>query len=1080
MAYFWEEDKEEDLYDFSGIDLSQEESDDDLYDFGDLSFGEEEQAMTPFESSIERMKKSYGSFASDYLPDIMGIDNVPDELKGWGNITEADAQEKLNAYRSKYLPDITDEEWQDVLPSIWEKVQENAAVTGTQLTGATIGGRLFSIPTLPTRVAGGVVLSGTALSSIPPVMDEVVSEHAAIAGISVDDMTKEQKFNAYWTAGQNWIFENLNPARWAKISSKGTPMPKNAQEMEKHLSTAEKDSLLTQMNKMGKEALKSGTVSGTEEVIQDANIARTSVKGMEAKGAGEYITSGTVGFFTGTGAGTVPGTSVARSHNRIINQGTKYLEEINRQNLLKSGEQYQEAINREPELELDTSFDITPKQYKVPEAAPKGTLSNLAGLAGEKLLGRSTNMFQDMFKRAQTGKDIHLIQNELFSMFGDVETGSGIRQETPSFNVLKHQKLDEYATDFARIYQKWSKGIGEFGGVNPTIDNYIKARLENKSTSNNLKEVRKLLNGKQLRELDSDIDSLRGIYNKVHNDLSSILGESGLTFGYTKNYLTRGIDTAAIENNKQEFIDELVNKVGVLPKGMSEESTTIEDRYKEAERIYNDILNGKDPAIMSSEQIRKARDRKGRTREGFEKHRDLKWDNLSDKFRNKSAMQSMQDYLFRAATRAASAKKFGANRAEKLTSAVDKSLKRGLMTNDEAQRVWDMYDAEHNVYRRPTNERERAGQQASRVLSSATAASLLGLATISSITEPAWIPARVGLANMLKAAPAVAGHALKGIRRSLYTGTGKQSPQSFGRDVLNLMGMAINPKVNERVEMLMAGDVSPFMTTFFRTPGGLFLTQYTNFVRVWTAVAGLKMIQDQAKKVNKLKGRKKAALERELKENGMTLNDFKQLIREGKGNIDIMNDEFLNRRFIKENGSEVSVRDLLVPWLRKITTDVALEPHVGNRPLWMSNPNLQLLAQLKSFPILFANTIMKRTYKQINPKNCTPQIVGGIGAIGAAATAIALGSLATAIKDEIRGVDDPDRGLLDVISSIGVPYLNVESFQQLAMPAGLTVADNWTFQAFGGDGFVDETAENLLDIVLRSTLGAIFAEGISE
>jgi hypothetical protein len=398
------------------------------------------------------------------------------------------------------------------------------------------------------------------------------------------------------------------------------------------------------------------------------------------------------------------------------------------------------------------------------------------------------------------------------------------------------------------------------------------------------------------------------------------------------------------------------------------------------------------------------------------------------------------------------------------------------MTADEAQTVWDMYDAEHNIYKRPKNERERAGQKTSKGLSAITAVSLLGLASISSITEPAWISGRVGLANMLKATPSVAMHILKGIIRTLYSRQGKEANASFGRDLLNVMGMAINPQVNERVEMLMTGDVTPSMTAWFRSPGGLFLTQYTNFVRIWTAVAGLKMIQSQANKVNSLKGAKLAALTRELKENGMSIEDFKQMIRLGKGTIDIMNDEFLNSRFIKSNGTKVYVRDLLVPWLRKITTDVALEPHVGNRPLWMSNPNLQLISQLKSFPILFGNTIMKRTMRQMNPHTCTPQIVGAVGAIGSAATALALASLAIALKDAIRG-NEEEMDWYEPIGGIGIPYAGTKSLQQLVTPAGATIVDDWLSTPFQDEG---STAEDILELLTKATLGTIFAEQLDE
>ena len=193
--------------------------------------------------------------------------------------------------------------------------------------------------------------------------------------------------------------------------------------------------------------------------------------------------------------------------------------------------------------------------------------------------------------------------------------------------------------------------------------------------------------------------------------------------------------------------------------------------HDKAERIYNDILNGKDPSIMSSKQIRAAnRKRSGVSKPSFELHRDHRWDKLDDKFRKSNTFASMQDYLTRAATRAASAKVFGGNRANKLNDAVNEALKKELMTNAQAQKVWDMYDAEHNIYNRPEDEKQRAAQHYSRNITTLTAIAYLGLAPISSITEPAWISGRVGLANTVKALPVVAGYILKGIRASLYGG----------------------------------------------------------------------------------------------------------------------------------------------------------------------------------------------------------------------------------------------------------------------------------------------------------------------
>jgi hypothetical protein len=283
--------------------------------------------------------------------------------------------------------------------------------------------------------------------------------------------------------------------------------------------------------------------------------------------------------------------------------------------------------------------------------------------------------------------------------------------------------------------------------------------------------------------------------------------------------------------------------------------------------------------------------------------------------------------------------------------------------------------------------------------------------------------------------------------------------------------------MNEKIDKLFAGDNNRMLQTYFRTPAGLFLTQYTNFVRTWTAVAGLKMIQKQAKQLKTMKGNKKLLLQRELAENGMTLKDFNTMIRTGRGKIDIMNDEFLNATMTKEDGTAVRVRDLLIPWLRKITTDVALEPQAGNRPLWMSNPETQLLGQLKSFPVLFGNTIAKRVVRKMNPKACTPDLMGKIATLAAVGTALGMASLALAIKDAIKGVD-VDRGPRDVIGAVGVPYVTDRDLLGTLAGPTLNLISDFTGSIFedGLGEVAKQTPEAIIDFILRASVGAIIAE----
>ena len=304
---------------------------------------------------------------------------------------------------------------------------------------------------------------------------------------------------------------------------------------------------------------------------------------------------------------------------------------------------------------------------------------------------------------------------------------------------------------------------------------------------------------------------------------------------------------------------------------------------------------------------------------------------------------------------------------------------------------------------------------------------------------------------------------------------------SFGRDLIRVIGFATNPALSERIEMLFAGDRNIVMNYFFRTPGGGFLTQYTNAVRVWTATAGLHMIQNQYNKIDRLGKTGKRMLTQELAENGMTIEDFKKMGGLANGRIfdSILSDEYLDSTFTNSKGNVISVRDVLIPWLRKITTDVALQPHAGNRPLWMSDPNMMLLAQLKSFPILFGNTIARRLNHKMNPKFCSPDFVGKLGTISAISGAIAMAALAMAVKDAIRGVEK-DRTPVEIISAVGVPLIGEFEKAQI----GGYVAGPWAslgdryLQILMGEDKLGNSAEEIFDLLLRATTGRIGSEAL--
>jgi hypothetical protein len=241
------------------------------------------------------------------------------------------------------------------------------------------------------------------------------------------------------------------------------------------------------------------------------------------------------------------------------------------------------------------------------------------------------------------------------------------------------------------------------------------------------------------------------------------------------------------------------------------------------------------------------------------------------------------------------------------------------------------------------------------------------------------------------------------------------------------------------------------------------------------------MIEGQARKLKTIKGHAKSRLVNELKENGMTIQDFEAMYRAGGNKIDILNDAWLDTMITKSDGTRTRVRDLIVPWLRKIVTDVALEPTAVNRPLWMSNPDLQLLGQLKSFPILFGNTIARRIIRKMNPKSCTPDLMGQMGTVAAISAAIGMAALALAIKDEIRG-SEREHGPIDLLGAVGMPVIGEPSFTGYVGGPAASILDNF-LSALYGNGFVDtvgKTPEAILDILLRATVGTLGAELVED
>jgi len=1042
-------------------------------------------------AGLENFNELYDSYMPDFLADA-------------GRALYESGAEGLEDYYPEYPSGLYSAN--DKLGWVLERTSEGAATNAGLLLASGISQSMIKSPMPLTKGMGVAGQAGTFGMNWLLQFNENVGVHTANANKDLSEFTEEERAKLFGASTINALLDQL-PRNFAIKGMGGkTYDKKSIKEIYERFSKAEKQEFVQSMMIFAKRAMGTSFREMLTESGQTAVSELTSATGVEGLRSGEELLgAGLVGATGGAIMGAGPAGMEAGAFNRQLKKDRQLLEASNAQEIEKAQEKftikvkdydkkYQELVDTYEGEELETKIkelepveDVLPENmFDLGDAPVSSGLSKYTSIVGDSLLNRATD-FLGAVKRDNvlTGEDAFRFDRALRPLI-DVESGTGEYQTTPSFNTKKHDYISELLGPFGDIRDKWSTAypfMGQFlSKVGKNIDTYLGQSLENKIDPKIKAELTKELGTKKMSELEQDIKKIRGIQNKVYDLLAKALGRDGLKINFQKDYLTRGLDRDAIEADPKGFLDSLRDDVQLIEDKLDEAGNVIQTAQEVRENILNDILNGIDPATLSSEQIRKVKTRTGKGRPSFEKSRDGRWSRLNERFRKKSPFQSVGDYLLNASTRIASAESFGANSANRYNDDINHLLKKNIITNPQAQKMWDMYDALHNVYKRPQDETGRTRQKAFKTVGTLATIKYLGMATISSITEPAWIVQRNGIINTMKAAPVLAGTFLKGLKRSIYQGgVGTAPTSSFGRDLIRLMGFNVDPAMNERIEKLMAGDRNEFIGVFFRTPAGAFLTQYTNFVRVWAATAGLKRIQSEARKLNNMKPARKKRLAQELRENGMTLDDFASIYRAGGNKIDVMNDAFLETMITKSDGTQTRVRDLLVPWLRKLTTDVALEPTATNRPLWMSNPDMQLLAQLKSFPILFGNTIARRILRQLNPKSCTPALMAQMSTVAAIGAALGLAALAMEIKKEIRGTER-ETGVIDLISAVGMPLVGETSLSGYIGGPAVSIVDDFLAAAYG-DGLAEtlaETPEQFFDIILRATVGALGAEAFKE
>ena len=929
-----------------------------------------------------------------------------------------------------------------------ERAALNSMNTIVPMMGFAVGNVMKAMPNPIAKVMGSAINWATMATTYNMNFADTLEEHQQAAG---RELTTAEKQKAAVVSIGVTALDLITPIKGANATSRlltksfGTGGVEATKKSLIKLVNTNRQSLAKQI---GVGAGFTGKMIGTEMATE---------AGQKAVQIGTSVTPGRLGTSEGVqdmfeeaiiagptvGAVGIPGAvGEARSVNRDLGTGRRLADNFNKDLIANAPSDSIEKVQGQIDIPMgkgyESSFKLLAQQGNDMLAKRTGVdIKEGAKKLTETIAFKGTAPLKKIRDRAQSGL-AYSASNKILQMFQPTETGSGEQGARENFFSLKETKTGEYLKDVVNVINKYSSKTPLAGQINksisPEMSAYIMHRID---PTKPVASLPSNFTG-DVNELNADIRIIKAKLEKVRLDLVSegVLGSEQKV----EDYLTNPLSKESVKANEKGFIESLL----ASSERAAQENGTKALTTEEVQEIARGIVDGYDPSLRIDRPSKK--DRGGLKRKAFEKSRSQAFkylDSISAQsghgsFREKNIEKVLTGYLQQAATRLASARVFGKD-ASKLKAELSKLSKlKGdeAISQKEIDRAYDLYDASHNIYKKDADKNALA---ASKVATTVGAITHLGLATLSSLSELAWIGERAGFGHMLATLPKAFKYAISGTRRGM---AGSYIPPGESATAMATLGFNLDPRVNERLDQIFSTDQNAVLSVYFRTPLGGMLTQFTNFNRNWAAQAMMHNINYRANSMlaGDISDIEQRRLNSELKENGLTLDDFALISNAFRGNdgkvrVDITRDDVLDtvvktetrqvspaRKGKKEDVREqdVTVRDLLIPWLHKVVDDVVVHPKANNKPLWMSDPRMAILAQLKTFPVVFGNTVVKRLLRKLNPKQCTPDYGAAVGVIGAIAMAYAFVYIGEMTKDAIKGKDFEDPSFKETLDRMGI------------------------------------------------------------
>ena len=248
-----------------------------------------------------------------------------------------------------------------------------------------------------------------------------------------------------------------------------------------------------------------------------------------------------------------------------------------------------------------------------------------------------------------------------------------------------------------------------------------------------------------------------------------------------------------------------------------------------------------------------------------------------------------------------------------------------------------------------------------------TAAYILTLvpAAITALSEPVIMLSRLGPKAALWG---VIDGIRVGARKTARTFMPQMKRSKLEESMASLMqtaDLALNDSVRDIGDLAVNKKIND---TFFRT---IMLAQVTQLSRYMAFSATNRQIKDDIKilKLAELSGKK----DRDIGEFREIFNARKRLKEQGLGNLfppkgrksPMTNKDEIMAWAESTPENPLAAPQIITKAIGKTVDEIIMTPNVVNRPLWMSNPWLSPVAQLKGFMMVFGNTVGLRLFKEV-------------------------------------------------------------------------------------------------------------------